>query len=133
MSALTGIFLILPKVAVADESLAIVYPIHAYEPVITDSKALSIPIGNRFGFEIAELKNPTPVDMFELSFLSRYDFAANSINGFAFSRPLVFRITVKGYSLFETADNDSNYFAFDRNLEQEIRRPRFLFSLTQHF
>ncbi|WP_144394058.1 hypothetical protein [Pleionea sediminis] len=119
--------------AYCDGDDSLIYPTHAYEPFVMESMALTIPIGERFGFEVAEYNNPTPVDMYELSLLSLYDFAAYSLNDYSYSKPLVFRITVQGYSLFDSYPGGRNYFSFDKGLEDEIRRPRFLMSITQHF
>jgi hypothetical protein len=103
------------------------------EPKTTDSIDLELPLGDRYGIEYSIDKNQSYSDMVSLSFLSRYENSDQSANRYSFAKPVVFRVTLKGYSLFQSEQGENYFFSLDKAREKEIRSPRFLLSLTKHF
>ena len=103
------------------------------EPKTTDSIDLELPLGEGYGIEYSIDKSQSYSDMVSLSFLSRYENSDQSANRYSFAKPVVFRVTLKGYSLFQSEQGENYFFSLDKAREKEIRSPRFLLSLTKHF
>ena len=105
------------------------YPLNAF---VINTKRYVLPYGVHEGFvykvtqggeESVSLSWYTPVLKSGLLPSQRYS-AAN---------PLLFRVTLKGYSLFQSTSGDQQYFTFERAGERVIRKPVFLVSFTQRF
>ncbi len=101
-------------------------------PVI-QSTSLALPLTERFGVEYSVTKHQNYSDLMALSITSQQDDSDKSANRYSFAQPMVFRITIKGYSLFQTEDGENHFFSFDRTRERELRKPNLLLSITKHF
>ncbi len=99
-----------------------------------EKKSIAFPIGERHGFEYLVEQDRFQNEVVSISLSSSSSAFTQKNNRYSIWRyPIVFRITLKGYSLFETEEGEAQYFSFDRAKEREIRRPQFLISFTQAF
>jgi hypothetical protein len=98
-----------------------------------DSSSISLPLTDRFGLEYSVVHFQNYSDLTAFSITSQQDDSTKSVNRYSYAQPLVFRITIKGYSLFQSENGESYFFNFDRMKERELRKPNLLLSITKHF
>ncbi len=100
---------------------------------VLESTSLALPFTDRFGVEYSITRHQNYSDLVAFSITSTQDNSEKSANRYSFAQPMVFRITIKGYSLFQSEDGESHFFSFDKAQERELRKPNLLLSITKHF
>lgn len=68
-----------------------------------------------------------------LKHYSSRNYRTNEHNRYKNSEPVMYRLTLKGYSLFESVDERAQYFALNRMRNDPGRKYEVMFSITQRF
>jgi hypothetical protein len=123
----------LPMVPLKPEVVFVSIPSDGLDFRFVESTTIQLPLTERYGLEYSVAHFQNYSDLSALSITSSEDDSKKSANRYSYPQPLVFRVTLKGYSLFQSENGRAHYFDFERAKERELRKPNVLISITKHF
>ncbi|MCO7227275.1 hypothetical protein [Pleionea sp. CnH1-48] len=103
-----------------------------FNTVASKTQHLVIPLGSRQGIEYIETEGD--LSSYEISFYTERKANFKSSSSYSLKHhPAQFRVTLKGYSLFEATQDKASFFSLDRAKERNIRKPQIMISFTKRF